>query len=80
MIEPERLRAAIGPNVRKLRTARQWSQQELADKVGCRVQHISRIETGAMSPSSELLFALADAFGIATDALRAVSENLSASA
>lgn len=80
MIESEKLRAAIGPNVRRLRTAKGWSQQQLAELVGCRVQHISRIENGGMSPSSEMLFALADAFGIATDTLRVVSEKFSATA
>jgi len=70
VIDPKELRAVVGPNVKRLRMAKGLSQAQLADVVGCREQHISRIENGAMSPSSELLFALADAFDVMADILR----------
>ena len=74
MIDSKTLRAAVGPNVRRLRIDKGLSQEALAVAVGCRKEHISRIETGDSSPSAELLFALADLFSVPADTLRQVAK------
>lgn len=74
VIESKALRSAIGPNVRRLRQIKGLSQEALAEAVGCNKEHISRIETGVSSPSTELLFSLADFFGVSADSLRQVGK------
>lgn len=49
--------------IRELRLERGWSQQELADAVGASRQTINAIEQEKYSPSLELAFRLARAFG-----------------
>jgi putative transcriptional regulator len=52
-------------NIRRLRFfAEEMSQQTLADKVGVSRQTINAIEAGKYSPSLELAFKIADAFGV----------------
>lgn len=72
MIDTTELRRIVGENVRELREAKGWSQQELADKCGIAREHVSRIENGHMLPSVEVLFAMADAFGVSVDFLRKI--------
>lgn len=78
VLDEKILRMAIAANVIRLRSERDWSQVELAKKLGVSVVHLSRIENGHASPSSSLIFTLADVFGVSTDALRQVSEKISA--
>jgi len=55
----------ISNNVRKLRFfANEMTQQELAEKAGVSRQTIIAIEAGKYSPSLELAFLIADAFGV----------------
>jgi putative transcriptional regulator len=55
----------ISNNVRKLRFfANEMTQQELAEKAGVSRQTIIAIEGGKYSPSLELAFRLAHAFGV----------------
>jgi putative transcriptional regulator len=55
----------ISNNIRKLRFfANEMTQQELAEKAGVSRQTIIAIEAGKYSPSLELAFRLADAFGV----------------
>ena len=49
--------------IRELRLERGWSQQELADAVGASRQTINAIGQEKYSPSLELAFRLARAFG-----------------
>lgn len=49
--------------IRELRIERGWSQQDLADAVGASRQTINAIEQEKYSPSLELAFRLARAFG-----------------
>jgi putative transcriptional regulator len=52
-------------NIRKLRFfADEMTQQELAEKAGASRQTIHAIETGKYSPSLELAFRIAEAFGV----------------
>ena len=55
----------ITNNIRKLRFfANEMTQQELAEKTGASRQTIIAIEAGKYSPSLELAFSIADAFGV----------------
>ena len=55
----------ITNNIRKLRFfAGEMTQLELAEKVGASRQTIIALETGKYSPSLELAFKIANAFGV----------------
>jgi putative transcriptional regulator len=55
----------ITNNIRKLRFfADEMTQQELAEKAGISRQTVIAIEAGKYSPSLELAFRIADAFGV----------------
>jgi putative transcriptional regulator len=55
----------ISNNIRRLRFfADEMTQQDLAEKVGVSRQTIIAIEAGKYSPSLELAFRIADAFGV----------------
>jgi putative transcriptional regulator len=55
----------ISNNIRKLRFfASEMTQQELAEKAGVSRQTILAVEAGKYSPSLELAFRIADAFGV----------------
>jgi putative transcriptional regulator len=57
----------IRNRIRELRTARGWTQQELADKVGVSRQSINSIEVNRYVPSLPLALSFARVFGVATD-------------
>lgn len=73
VVDQKTFRKTVAPNVLRLREARGWSQSELAEKLGISTVHLSRIENGHASPSAELMFTIADLFGISTDSLRQIS-------
>jgi len=55
----------ITNNIRKLRFfANEMTQQELAEKAGASRQTILAVEAGKYTPSLELAFRIADAFGV----------------
>ncbi|MBH1940762.1 helix-turn-helix transcriptional regulator [Mobilitalea sibirica] len=55
----------ITNNIRQFRFfANEMTQQQLAEKVGVSRQTILAIEAGKYSPSLELAFRIADAFGV----------------
>ena len=55
----------ISNNIRKLRFfADEMTQQQLAEKAGASRQTIIAIAAGKYSPSLELAFRIADAFGV----------------
>lgn len=55
----------ISNNIRKLRFfANEMTQQQLAEKVGSSRQTIVAVEAGKYTPSLELAFRIADAFGV----------------
>ena len=53
--------------LRELRAERNWSQAELAGRVGVSRQAIIAIETGRFDPSLPLAFKLARVFGLAIE-------------
>jgi putative transcriptional regulator len=48
--------------LRVLRAEREWSQQDLADRLGVSRQSVNAIETGKYDPSLPLAFTFADVF------------------
>jgi putative transcriptional regulator len=55
----------INNHIRRLRFfANEMTQQELAEKAGVSRQTIIAIEAGKYSPSLEMAFRIADAFGV----------------
>ena len=60
----------IAPHTNKLasmRMARALTQAQLADRIGCRQQHISRWERGERTPGAKSLRALAEALECTID-------------
>ena len=47
-----------------LRAERDWSQQDLADRLQVSRQSVNAIETGKYDPSLPLAFRIADLFGL----------------
>jgi putative transcriptional regulator len=52
-----------------LRAERDWSQSDLADRLGVSRQSVNAIETGKYDPSLPLAFRIADLFGLAIEAI-----------
>ncbi|UAB78564.1 helix-turn-helix transcriptional regulator [Erythrobacter sp. SCSIO 43205] len=50
-----------------LRAERDWSQADLADRLGVSRQSVNAIEKGRYDPSLPLAFAIADVFGLAIE-------------
>jgi putative transcriptional regulator len=50
-----------------LRAERDWSQQDLAERLAVSRQSVNAIETGKYDPSLPLAFRIADLFGMAIE-------------
>ncbi|MBO9518434.1 MAG: helix-turn-helix transcriptional regulator [Porphyrobacter sp.] len=50
--------------LRVLRAEREWSQQQLAERLDVSRQSVNAIETGKYDPSLPLAFRIADVFGM----------------
>ena len=50
-----------------LRAEHDWSQQDLAERLGVSRQSVNAIETGRYDPSLPLAFRIADTFGLAIE-------------
>lgn len=50
-----------------LRAERDWSQQDLADRLRVSRQSVNAIETGKYDPSLPLAFRIAELFGLAIE-------------
>ena len=53
--------------IRVLRAEREWSQAELATRVGVSRNSVNSIENGKFDPSLPLAFRIADAFGLTVE-------------
>ena len=51
-------------NLKVLRAMHNWSQQDLADRLGVSRQSVNAIEKGRYDPSLPLAFTIADVFGL----------------
>ncbi len=59
----------LGEKLQKLRKARGWTQEELAEKVGVSRQSLSKWESDGALPDTANVIGLADLFGVTTDYL-----------
>lgn len=64
----------IGQNVRKLRKARSWTQEHLAQAVNVTARTVQRIESGEYPPSADTLLGLASALEVDVEVLRRTPE------
>jgi putative transcriptional regulator len=55
--------------LRVLRAEREWSQQDLADRLEVSRQSVNAIETGKYAPSLPLAFRIADLFDLPIEAI-----------
>jgi len=53
--------------LKELRAERDWSQQDLANRLEVSRQSVNAIETGKYDPSLPLAFRIADLFGLAIE-------------
>jgi transcriptional regulator with XRE-family HTH domain len=70
---------SFGLGVRRLREARGWSQEDLAEHSGLNRSFIGEIERGTATPSLVTVAKLSDAFELAPSVLVSHGETLSAS-
>ena len=54
----------MNSRLRVLRAERNWSQQQLADRLDVSRQSVNAIETGKYDPSLPLAFRIAELFGL----------------
>ena len=54
----------LGRHIKRLRQERDLSQEALADKAGLNRNSVSAIERGKSAAGADVLFKLADAFGV----------------
>lgn len=62
----------IGAQIRKMRKAKGMTQEQLAEKAGVGITHISHIETGRTVPSLDIVICLINAFECSADELLGV--------
>ncbi|MBZ0253529.1 MAG: helix-turn-helix domain-containing protein [Candidatus Methylomirabilis sp.] len=60
----------LGEKIAALRKQREWTQEDLAEKVGVSKVQVSRWETGRMRPSRNTLKQIAAVLGVHYDDLR----------
>lgn len=63
------LRKRFGQNIKELRLFNEWTQEQLAEKVGCDRQTISATECGRSFPSVEIIAALCKVFNVDSSVL-----------
>jgi len=60
-------KATMNNRLRLLRATRNWSQQELAQRLDVSRQSVNAIETGKYDPSLPLAFRIAELFGLSIE-------------
>lgn len=63
------IRARLGQNVRRLREARGWSQEDYADRAGIHRTYVSDIERGRRNPTVTVVEKLAGPFEVEVGSL-----------
>jgi transcriptional regulator with XRE-family HTH domain len=58
------MRKRLGQNVRRLREAKGWSQEEFADRAGIHRTYVSDIERGARNPTIMIVDKLATSLAV----------------
>lgn len=64
----------LGERIKQTRTLREWTQEELAKKIGTTKHVISNWERGKANPDPEQIIALANALEVSTDFLLGLSD------
>lgn len=59
----------MGEKILKLRKARQWNQEDLAEQIGVTRQAVSRWESDSAKPDADKIISLCDLFGVSADYL-----------
>jgi transcriptional regulator with XRE-family HTH domain len=59
-----RMSKVVADNVRRLRKSRDWTQAELAARVGISLGALGQIERGEVDPALSTAQAIADVFGV----------------
>lgn len=62
--ERDRRIEVIGPNIKRLRMERGWTQRQLAERMGRRQPDVSQWESGRMIVNDEVLGWLSNAFEV----------------
>ena len=70
------MRLNIGDTIKKLRKEREITQEEFAEVLGVSCQSVSRWENNSCYPDIELIPNIATFFGISTDKLMGIDENI----
>ena len=60
----EEIKAALGANIKSLRTQRRYSQAELAERADISIIYLSNIERGVKYPKPAVLFQLAESLEV----------------
>lgn len=58
------IREVLGANLKRLRSAKGWSQEQYAFEAGIHRTYVSDIERGARNPTIEILAKLAKPLGV----------------
>jgi transcriptional regulator with XRE-family HTH domain len=58
------IRRQLSRNLRRLRTEKGWSQEELADRAGLHRTYVSGVERGVRNPTITIVAALAKALSV----------------
>lgn len=58
------IRTRLGQNVRRLREANGWSQEDYADRAGIHRTYVSDIERGRRNPTISVVEKLAEPLGV----------------
>jgi transcriptional regulator with XRE-family HTH domain len=64
MSEPIALRQLVGDNIRNLRKARGWSQEELGEHAELSYKFVGEVERGTVNPSLDSLAGIATALNV----------------
>ena len=57
-------REHVASIIQTARVQRGWTQQDLADRIGCQRQTILKIEQSRYSPNCDILYQLLEALGV----------------
>jgi ribosome-binding protein aMBF1 (putative translation factor) len=57
-------RQKVAQIIQAARFNKRWTQQELAEKIGCQWQTISKIENAKYSPNADILYSLCECLEI----------------
>jgi len=64
-----KIQARLGWNVRRLREAKGWSQEDYADRAGIHRTYVSDIERGRRNPTVTVVEKLAKPLGVSAGSL-----------